>query len=74
VFGPGDQGEPTAEDWARWCGTIGYEIVTRLGARVPRIYLGGSGGSSPRTETAGGGAGGSSPRTDTTRGATGAAS
>ena len=74
VFGPGDQGEPTAEDWARWCGTIGYEIVTRLGARVPRTYLGGSGGSSPRTDTALGGSGGSSARTDTTRGATGAPS
>jgi alanine racemase len=45
VFGPGDEGEPTAEDWARWCGTIGYEIVTRLGVRVPRLYRGGSGGS-----------------------------
>jgi alanine racemase len=39
VFGPGDQGEPTAADWAAWCGTIGYEIVTRIGTRVPRRYL-----------------------------------
>ena len=38
VFGPGDHGEPTAADWAAWCGTIGYEIVTRIGGRVPRIY------------------------------------
>src|SRR6478672_13070769 len=30
VFGPGDQGEPTAADWAAWCDTIGYEIVTRI--------------------------------------------
>ena len=30
----------TAEDWAEWCGTIGYEIVTRIGARVPRVYRG----------------------------------
>jgi alanine racemase len=52
VFGPGDHGEPTAEDWARWCGTIGYEIVTRIGGRVPRLYRGGSEGSSPRMETA----------------------
>jgi alanine racemase len=40
VFGPGDRGEPTAEDWARAVGTISYEIVTRIGARVPRVYLG----------------------------------
>ncbi|UCM89905.1 alanine racemase [Streptomyces marincola] len=40
LFGPGDAGEPTAEDWARAAGTIGYEIVTRVGARVPRVYRG----------------------------------
>ena len=40
VFGPGDQGEPTAEEWAQACGTIGYEIVTRIGPRVPRRYRG----------------------------------
>lgn len=40
LFGPGDAGEPTAEDWARAVGTIGYEIVTRVGARVPRHYRG----------------------------------
>jgi alanine racemase len=40
LFGPGDRGEPTAEDWARAVGTIGYEIVTRIGSRVPRVYLG----------------------------------
>ncbi|MEO3755129.1 alanine racemase [Streptomyces sp. B6B3] len=39
LFGPGDRGEPTAEDWARASGTIGYEIVTRIGPRVPRVYL-----------------------------------
>jgi len=39
VFGPGDQGEPTAGEWAAWCDTIGYEIVTRIGSRVPRRYL-----------------------------------
>ncbi|MFC7218901.1 alanine racemase [Streptomyces polyrhachis] len=43
LFGPGDGGEPTAEDWARAAGTIAYEIVTRIGARVPRVYLGKSG-------------------------------
>lgn len=40
LFGPGDRGEPTAEDWARACGTIAYEIVTRVGSRVPRVYGG----------------------------------
>ncbi|TQK52454.1 alanine racemase [Streptomyces sp. SLBN-118] len=39
LFGPGDRGEPTAEDWAEAAGTIAYEIVTRIGTRVPRVYL-----------------------------------
>ena len=38
LFGPGDRGEPTAEDWARAAGTISYEIVTRVGGRVPRVH------------------------------------
>ena len=38
VFGPGDDGEPTAQDWADRLGTINYEIVTRIGARVPRVH------------------------------------
>jgi alanine racemase len=29
-----------AEEVARLCGTIPYEVVTRLGARLPRVYLG----------------------------------
>jgi alanine racemase len=35
----GVQGEAsiTAADWARWIGTIPYEVVARLGPRVPRI-------------------------------------
>ncbi|MEW2133417.1 alanine racemase [Streptomyces sp. NPDC005435] len=41
LFGPGDAGEPTAEDWAQACGTIAYEIVTRIGTRVPRVHLNG---------------------------------
>jgi len=32
---------PSADDWAAVCGTIGYEIVTRIGPRVPRVVLGG---------------------------------
>ncbi len=31
---------PTADEWAEACGTIGYEIVTRIGPRVPREHLG----------------------------------
>ncbi|MET8867702.1 alanine racemase [Nonomuraea sp. NPDC004580] len=38
LFGPGDGGEPTAQEWADTLGTITHEIVTRIGARVPRIY------------------------------------
>ena len=41
LFGPGDAGEPTADDWAAATGTINYEIVTRMStARVPRTYAG----------------------------------
>ncbi|GAA0499116.1 alanine racemase [Streptomyces stramineus] len=40
LFGPGDRGEPTAEDWARATGTIAYEVVTRISNRVPRVYVG----------------------------------
>ncbi|WP_377270860.1 alanine racemase [Peterkaempfera sp. SMS 1(5)a] len=47
LFGPGDRGEPTAEDWARACGTISYEIVTRIGVRVPRRYVHGRAGAEP---------------------------
>jgi alanine racemase len=36
VFGPGDDGEPTADDWARWASTIEHEIVTGVGRRVAR--------------------------------------
>jgi alanine racemase len=44
LFGPGDEGEPTADDWAAACDTINYEIVTRMGSqRAARVYLGGSG-------------------------------
>jgi alanine racemase len=43
LFGTGTHGEPTAEDWARATDTIAYEIVTRVGARVPRIHVGATG-------------------------------
>jgi alanine racemase len=41
LFGNGLDGGPTAQDWADAAGTISYEIVTRLGARVPRVYVDG---------------------------------
>ncbi|GAA1437994.1 alanine racemase [Nocardiopsis tropica] len=42
LFGdPGETpGVPTAHDWAAVLDTIPYEIVTRVGARVPREYVG----------------------------------
>jgi alanine racemase len=40
LFGPGDDGEPTAQDWAAAADTIGYEVVTRIGGRVRRTYRG----------------------------------
>jgi alanine racemase len=41
LFGDGTEGVPTAQDWADATGTISYEIVTRIGPRVPRVYVGG---------------------------------
>ena len=38
IFGDGGAGEYTVDDWASAAGTINYEIVTRIGPRVPRIY------------------------------------
>ena len=40
LFGTGERGEPTAQDWADALGTIPYEIVTRIAPRVPRRYVG----------------------------------
>jgi alanine racemase len=39
LFGTGEDGGPTAQDWAAATGTISYEIVARVGPRVPREYL-----------------------------------
>ncbi len=41
MFGPGDHGEPTAADWARWSGTNANDILTGIGDRVTRRYVGG---------------------------------
>jgi alanine racemase len=40
LFGTGEDGGPTAQDWAEATGTISYEIVSRIGPRVPRVYAG----------------------------------
>ena len=41
LFGDPATGAPSADDWARAADTIGYEIVTRIGPRVRRTYVGG---------------------------------
>lgn len=41
VYGPGDAGEPTTEDWAAWAGTIGDEILVTASRRIPRVLVGG---------------------------------
>ena len=38
VFGDGSNGEYTVDEWAKAANTINYEIITRIGPRVPRIY------------------------------------
>jgi alanine racemase len=40
LFGPGDAGEPTAQEWADALSTLSYDIVTRFGGRTPRTYSG----------------------------------
>ena len=40
LFGPGKDGEPTAQDWAEAAGTISYDIVCGIGSRVVRRHLG----------------------------------
>jgi len=39
IFNNGAAGEFTAEDWGLASSSINYEITTRIGPRVPRIYL-----------------------------------
>ena len=43
LWGPGDAGEPTAQDWADAVDTIHYELVTRIGGRFTRRYVGSAG-------------------------------
>ncbi|MDF9714836.1 alanine racemase [Nocardioides sp. ChNu-99] len=39
LLGPGTAGEPTALEWARACGTIDYEVVTRMRGRARRVHV-----------------------------------
>jgi alanine racemase len=43
LWGPGDRGEPTAQQWADALDTIHYELVTRVGGRFTRRYVGSAG-------------------------------
>jgi alanine racemase len=43
LWGPGDGGEPTAQQWADVLDTIHYELVTRVGGRFGRRYVGSAG-------------------------------
>jgi alanine racemase len=43
LWGPGDRGEPTAQAWADVLDTIHYELVTRVGGRFTRRYVGSAG-------------------------------
>jgi alanine racemase len=63
LFGPGDRGEPTAQEWADALGTLSYDIITRFAGRVPRSYAEGAnppeptayrGGSAVRERVSGG--------------------
>jgi alanine racemase len=40
LFGPGDHGEPTAQEWADLLDTLSYDIVTRFTGKIPRSYSG----------------------------------
>ncbi|GAA3656312.1 alanine racemase [Microbacterium marinilacus] len=48
LFGDPAAGHPSAAEWASAAGTINYEIVTRIGPRVPRVR---AEGASPAGET-----------------------
>ncbi|MCW2699738.1 MAG: alanine racemase [Blastococcus sp.] len=43
LWGAGDRGEPTAQAWADAVDTIHYELVTRIGGRFTRRYVGSAG-------------------------------
>ena len=54
IIGDGTTG-PSAEEWADWCETINYEIVTCISARVDRIAVGADAASAPGDRARGGG-------------------
>lgn len=39
LWGDPEEDCPRAEDWARWAGTIGDEVVTSVADRVPRHFI-----------------------------------
>ncbi|OCA95310.1 alanine racemase [Actinobaculum suis] len=39
IFGDESTGAPTTDNWGEWSDSIGYEIPTRIGPRVPRVYV-----------------------------------
>ncbi|MGY1743821.1 MULTISPECIES: alanine racemase [unclassified Blastococcus] len=43
LWGPGTDGEPTAQQWADAVDTIHYELVARIGGRFARRYVGTAG-------------------------------
>lgn len=45
LFGPGDDGEPTAQEWADTLDTIHYEVVTGVRGRVVRTFRGAGAGA-----------------------------
>ena len=38
IFGSGSSGELTADQWAQRMNTVGYEIIARIGTRIPKEY------------------------------------
>jgi len=49
----GAQGEETisAEAWGAWAETVSYEILSGIGARVPRVFVGEDGAAAPAPPT-----------------------
>ena len=41
LFGTGADDAPTAGEWAEMSDTIDYEIITGIGGRIARRYVGG---------------------------------
>jgi len=41
LLGAQDDERVTADEWAERLGTIAYEVTCGIGARVPRVHVGG---------------------------------